>query len=360
MGSMLNRITGRQGKRKLVPALLCLGALCIIGLFDYLIGYRISVMVFYILPIGFATLYVGRIFAVVLAISSVVIWMGGDLLAGAPYLGAATQVWNGGIVFSLFVIVILLLDALRQALAGLETTVQERTQALRREMEERERLEHEILDLSERERQSFGQELHDAVCQELVSIGIAGQIVTKKLQAKKINEAKDVGEITEMIYQTLTKARSVARGFFTAGFDALGLADALRETVVHAEKRSGVRCEFSWQENLSISDEEVVMHLFRIAQEAIQNALKHSGASRLSVSLESIDGGIQLIIEDNGNGFSAANGSRKGLGLRIMAYRAGLIGGNLKMEKSPIGGARVVCLVPAGRLPGNGSVGHET
>lgn len=360
MNSMQSWIVRPSSRKKLIPAILCLFALCVIGYVDYAIGYQISLIVLYVLPIGFATLYVGRVFAVSLAILSVVVWMGGDLLAGAPYLGVATQFWNGSVVFFLFVIVIYLLNAVRQALVGLEATVEERTQVLRLEMEERERLEHEILDLSERERQSFGQELHDAVCQELAGTAIAGQMLTKKLQAKGIEEAGDAGEVTDMIFRSLTKARNVARGFFTAGFDALGLADALRETVTHAEEQSGMRCEFNWQENLSISDEEVVMHFFRIAQEAIRNTLKHSGATCLRVSLENVHGAVQLTIEDNGKGFSGSGRSRRGLGLRIMAYRASLIGGSLKLEKGLEGGARIVCLVPPEKISVNGALGRET
>jgi low affinity Fe/Cu permease len=112
--------------RKPVAACICLVLLLGIGLVDYLIGYRISLIVLYVLPIGFATIYVGRIFAIILAISSVVIWMGGDLLAGSPYPGLGIQLWNGGIVLSLFLIVVFLLHALRQALDGLEAKVRHR------------------------------------------------------------------------------------------------------------------------------------------------------------------------------------------------------------------------------------------
>jgi signal transduction histidine kinase len=348
-----------KGKRKLLSGLLCMIILWLIGLIDYWANYHLQFTVLYVLPIGFATVYVNRSYAVVLAVLSIVISTGGDMLGGAPSPGVAVQLWNDGIVLSLFLIVIYLLNALHQTLVGLEATVEDRTQALRREMEERERLEHEILDLSERERQGFGQELHDAVCQELAGTAIAGQMLTKKLQAKGSEEARDAGEVTEMIFRSLTKARNVARGFFTAGFDALGLADALREAVAHAEERSGIRCEFTWQESLSIADEEAVMHLYRIAQEALQNALKHSGATRLRVSLENVNGAVQLTIEDNGKGLSGSGHSRKGLGLRIMAYRAGLIGGNFKLERSLGGGARIVCLVPPERMLANGASGHE-
>jgi signal transduction histidine kinase len=358
MNSIQSWIARPKGKRKLVFGLLCMIVLWVIGLIDYWADYHLQFTVLYVLPIGFATVYVNRSYAMVLAVLSVVISNGGDMLGGAPSPGVAIQLWNDGIVFSLFLIVIYLLNALHQTLLGLEATVEERTQALRREMEERERLEHDILDLSERERRSFGQEIHDAVCQELAGTAIAGQMLTKKLQAKGSEDAGDAGEVTDMIFRSLTKARNVARGFFTAGFDALGLADALRETVAHAEEKSGIRCEFTWQESLSISDEETVMHLFRIAQEAIQNALKHSGATRLRVSLENLNGAVQLTIEDNGKGLSESNNSRKGLGLRIMTYRAELIGGGLKLGKAPGGGTRIVCVVPSEKMPVNGTFGR--
>lgn len=333
--------------RKPVAVCICLVLLFGIGLIDYLIGYRISLIVLYVLPIGFATIYVGRIFASILAISSVVIWIAGDLLAGAPYPGVAIQLWNGGIVLSLFLVVVFLLYALRQALDGLEAKVKDRTEALRREMTERKRLEFDILNLTERERQQFGQELHDVVCQELTSITIAGHLVNKKLAAKGIEEAKDVQEMTEMVDRALSKARSVAGGFFTAGFDVEGLAEALRETARNIEERSDVKCEVSWQKHLTIWNEDVVMHLFRIAQEAMQNAIKHAEPSRIEVSLkETTEETIQLRIEDNGNGFRSSEKANTGLGLRIMEYRAGLIGGDLTIENPSIGGTRVICVVP--------------
>lgn len=360
MNSIQSWIVRPKGKRKLVFGLLCMVVLWGIGLIDYWADYHLQFTVLYVLPIGLATVYVNRSYAMFLAVLSIVISNGGDMLGGAPSQGTAIQLWNDGIVLCLFLIVISLLNALHQTLLGLEATVVERTQALRREMEERERLEHEILDLSERERRSFGQELHDAVCQELAGTAIAGQMLTQKLQAKGSEDAGDAGEITEMIFRSLNKARKVARGFFTAGFDAPGLADALREMVAHAEEQSGMRCEFTWQESLFISDEDVVMHVFRIAQEAIQNALKHSGATRLRVSLESANETVQLTIEDNGKGLSDSDNSRKGLGLRIMAYRAELVGGRLKLEKSPGGGTRIVCLVPLEKMPVNATLGRVT
>jgi|ERR1700677_103002 len=351
MDLMRSWIAHPPKKKRIIPALLCLVALSVIGFADYIVGFHISLIVFYILPIGFATLYVGPLFASVLAFLSVVIWMGGDLLAGAPYPGVGIQLWNGAIVLSLFGIVVYLLSALRMALVGLESTVEERTEALRLEMEERERLECEILDLTERERQIFGQELHDTVCQELAGAAIAGQMLTKRLQARNLEEAKAANVVTEMISSSLNKARDVARRFFTAGFDALGLADALRELVVHAEQQSGIHCEFKWEENLPILDEEVVVQLFRIAQEAIRNVLKHSGATQLKVNLDQKDETLRIVIEDNGKGLAgSANG--KGLGLRIMVYRAEKIGGRLEIISPSCDGVgtQILCQIATKKL----------
>ena len=335
---------------RLLSGALCFLALCVIGLIDYWADYRLLFTVLYVLPIGFATVNISRSYAVVLAFLSVIFWNGGDFMGGAPSPGVAIRVWNDGIVLSLFLIIIFLLDILRWTLVGLETTVQERTQELRLEMEERQYLEQETIEISERERQTFGQELHDVVCQELTSIGIASHLLVKKLQAREGKEADDAREIAVMVDHALTSTRSIARGFFTAGFNVSGLAEALREFARNVQERTGIKCAVEWQENLVIHNEDVVMHFFRIAQEAIQNAVKHGVPSHIDVSLKRIDDVVQLTVEDDGNGFVSTGKPAKGLGMRIMAYRAGIIGGEFKVDSRPPGGTRVVCIIPAEKI----------
>lgn len=336
--------------RKASFAIACLLLLTAIGILDFVTGFHISLIVIYMVPIGFATIYVGPRFAIFLAILSVTVWRVSNLLAGQPNYGFVVHAWNCFIIGALFLVFVYLLHSLRGALAGLEAKVKERTEALFEEMRERERLEREILDLTERERQRFGHELHDVVCQELAGIAIASHLLTKKLQASRLPEAENAREIAIMLDRALTKTRSVAGGFFTAGFDVAGLAEALRETARNVEQRSGVSCNVRWQENLVISNEDVVMHFFRIAQEAIQNAVKHAQATCIEVSLKISDGLLQLIIEDNGLGIPARSRSGKGLGLRIMAYRAKIIGGEWKMENRAEGGTRIICSLPVERV----------
>ncbi len=350
MSSRNNWMNRPSGAKQVLSGLACLVVLCVIGYIDYRADYRLLFTVLYVLPIGFATLYVNRGYAIFLALLSVSLWTGGDILGGAPFPGWAIRLWNDGIVLSLLLIVVFLLDTLRKTLVDLEATVEARTQALRTEMEERRRLESETLNLSERERQAFGHEIHDVVCQDLASITIAANLLSKTLKAKGFSETEKASEIAFLIDQVLAKARSVARGYFTAGFDVTSLAEALRENARNVEARTGVKCEVKWQQSLVIANEGVVMHFYRIAQEAIQNAINHAEATRIEVSLERIKDSIRLAIEDNGKGLSVSAKPPRGLGLRIMAYRAATIGGEMNLETLAGGGTRVVCTIPVDKV----------
>jgi signal transduction histidine kinase len=332
-----------KGRKKFTAAVLCLIGIFIIGDVDYLTGYQISLLVFYILPVGFATIYVGPAFAILLAFLSIAISISTDFWAGMPYSETPILAWNA-------IIVIGLLHGLNRILLRLQSSVERGTRDLLGEMRERGRLEREIIDLSERERRRFGRELHDTVCQELAGVAIAAHMLERKLSAAEHDATPLSGEMAYMADHALETTRRVARGFFTAGFDGAGLAEALREIARHTEERSGISCAVHWQENLTIADEDTVIHLFRIAQEAIHNVVKHATAFHIKVSLERKEKMLQLTIEDDGKGLPVANGERKGLGLRIMAYRAGLIGGEFKTEHSAKGGMRIVCLVPVEKL----------
>jgi signal transduction histidine kinase len=348
MNLTLSRTLLFESQTKFNAGILSFIATFIIGDIDYLTGYTISLLAFYILPVGFATIYVGPAFAALLSIMSVVIWIGSNLWAGmpAPYSETSILAWNAAIVLSVFSLIIGFLHVLNRILLRLESSVEEKTRDLISEISERERLQREIIDLPEREQHRLGQELHDVVCQELASVAIAAQMLARKLPDSVPAERAHADEIARMADHALESTRRVARGFFTAGFDNTGLQEALRESARHTEKTSGISCVIDWQENLTIPDEKTVMHLFRIAQEAIRNAVNHAAASHIKVSLALQDKMLRLMIEDDGKGLSSSDSREKGLGLRIMAYRAGLIGGELKTETPRDGGTCIVCLVP--------------
>ncbi len=326
--------------------MLSLIGIFVIGNIDYLTGYRISLLVFYILPIGFATIYVGPRFATSLALLSICVSVASDYRSGMPYSETPIRMWNVGIALSVFIIVISLLHALNRLLLRLQFSVEERNRALLNEMTERGRLEREIIDLSEKEKRRFGQELHDVVCQELASVAIASRLLERKLLAMDHQETPHAREIAKMVDDVLERTRSIARGFFTEGFDGAGLAEALRETARHTQEKHGLRCVVRWEQNLTIQNEDLVIHLFRIAQEALYNVVKHANARNVDISLRREGKMLRLIIEDDGIGLAASTSRTSGLGLRIMAYRAGLMSGELKTEPVAGKGTRVICLVP--------------
>jgi signal transduction histidine kinase len=213
-------------------------------------------------------------------------------------------------------------------------------------MRERGRLEREIIDLSENEQRRLGQELHDVVCQELASVSIAAHMLSRELSTSDQKETAHAREVATMADHALETTRRIARGFFTTGFDSAGLAEALGEIARHTEEKTGISCVVHWPEDLAITDENTVIHLFRIAQQAIQNAVKHASATHIKVSLERKAQSLHLMIEDDGRGLPSPTDKEKGLGLRIMAYRAGLLGGEFKTEAAPKGGTRIVCQIP--------------
>ena len=339
-------------RKKLAAGLLCLTGLFIIGDIDYLTGYQISLLVFYILPVGFAAIYVGPLFAISLALLSVAISISTDFWAGLPASDIPVMFWNASIALAVFLIVVGVLHVLSRLLIRLELSVEDRNRSLLDEMSERARLEREIIDLSENEQRRLGQELHDIVCQELASVSIAAHMLTRELSALEHKETGLAREVATMTDHALETTRRVARGFFTTDFDSAGLEEALGEIARHTEEQGHVSCLVHWQDDLIITNRNTVIHLFRIAQQAMQNAAKHAAASRITVTLARQEESLQLTIEDDGRGLSPSADRDKGLGLRIMAYRAGLLGGEFKVVHPKSGGTRIVCLVPLRRLNG--------
>jgi len=341
-------------RTKLLSAAVCFLGLLVIGWVDYLIGYRISLLSFYAIPIGVAVFYVGPVTALVLSLAAVAISRGGDLLSGMPYPGNFIFFSNCAIPFAFFTFFVAVLAVLNEVRKRLESTVEQRNRALLQEMHERGRLEREVIELSEREHRRFGQELHQLVSQELAAIALDNHLLARNLLASGHAEAGTAHEVALKIDRALTKARNIACGYFTLGFDAPGLAEALGEIAQRTQKNCGITCTVHCPENLDLANEDATVQVFRIVQEAMQNAARHSAATQVSIRLERIQDHFLLAIQDNGKGLPAAAIRRKpgqqGLGLSIMAYRTSLLGGKFAIEHPHNGGTRIVCEIPALKL----------
>ncbi|HWX19498.1 MAG TPA: response regulator [Candidatus Binatia bacterium] len=216
-----------------------------------------------------------------------------------------------------------------------------------RDITERKRLEKEILEISDRERLRLGQDLHDGLCQHLAGIELMSQVLQQKLAPKSSTAAARVGDIARHVRDAIAQTRALARGLSPVTLESEGLTSALQELAANTEKMFGLACRVECPRPVEIRGPAVATHLYRIAQEAVSNAIKHGQAAEVVIRLESARGRTRLSITDNGRGFPKTPPKQPGMGLHIMQYRAGLIGGSLALQKNPAGGTIVVCTVPA-------------
>jgi signal transduction histidine kinase len=148
-------------------------------------------------------------------------------------------------------------------------------------MAERQRLEEEILQVSEREQRRIGHDLHDGLCQHLTATALAGQVLRERLDSKFLPEASDARKVVELVEDGIDLARNLARGLYPVEMDAEGLMAAFHELASNITKGSKVLCVFEYDSPVLIHDDAVASHLYRIAQEAVRNALSHAKPKRI-------------------------------------------------------------------------------
>lgn len=202
-------------------------------------------------------------------------------------------------------------------------------------------LEKQIAEISEREQRRIGQDLHDGLCQELVSATLTCAMLRE--QFKGSPEARLVEELSSVLDECITQARNLAGTFYPVRLEVDGLAAALDELASTVERRSGIACQFTCERPVVIHDPVAAVTLYRIAQEAVNNAVKHSRAKNISLGLEAVEDEVTLTVSDNGIGFVPALRDHRRMGLHMMRYRARVIGASLDIRRGPNGGTMVSC-----------------
>jgi len=225
-------------------------------------------------------------------------------------------------------------------------------ESIARDITERRRLEREILEISNREQRRIGHDLHDGVCQQLAAITYLVDILGDRLEQKRAPESAEAQRIGNMINETNAEARSVARGLFPVRLEEHGLVRALEELAGAASSRYRVVCRFVGQAILTKVDSEVELHLYYIVQEALLNAVNHGKATSVIVTLAPERDRLKLTVQDNGMGFEISGKGRSGMGIRIMRYRAKVIGATLELQSQVHQGTQVTCVFnPSSREP---------
>jgi signal transduction histidine kinase len=325
---------------------LALVIVLVVGVADYFTGSEIFFSIFYLVAVALTAWFAGKRSGVLIAVASVATWLAGDLAAGAHYATPLVPVWNAAISLAFYLVVVWLAASLSSLHRELEARVRQRTLALTQEMAERERLEKELLETSEREQRRIGHDLHDSLGQHLTGTALAGQVLEEKLAMQSLPEAADASRVVALVEESIELTRSLARGLHPVTLEDAGLKPAFEELAATIEERFQVACRCECAREIFIRDIAVATHLYRIAQESISNGIKHGRARQILLRLERSDGGVTLTVQDDGRGLPPDWSQSPGLGLRTMAHRATMIGATFSIGPGPEGGTRVVCALP--------------
>jgi PAS domain S-box-containing protein len=208
---------------------------------------------------------------------------------------------------------------------------------------ERKRLQHQILEISDREQRRIGQDLHDGLSQHLTGTAMMAKALEYELAATQHPAVAKVAYLRDLLSQAVGQTRALARGLAPVHLGIDGLIVALRRLAEGIETQSDIRCRFTSSPAVFIADDFVASHLYRIAQEAVNNALRHGNAQQITIALEFNTDQGRLTISDDGVGIEARGRRGDGMGLHIMADRSQIIGGSFSVSAGPDGGTVVIC-----------------
>lgn len=211
---------------------------------------------------------------------------------------------------------------------------------------ESKRLERAILDISGREQRRIGQDLHDGLGQHLTGVAFMSKVLEQRLADKCLPEAADAAKIVKLVNQAIHKTRELSRGLLPVLSAPGGLMEALEQMASEIDDLFQIVCRFECKHPVLIRDEVVATHLYHIAQEAVNNAIKHGRAHQIIIGLHSRSDRIALTVQDDGVGIPEAP-AQTGMGLHIMGYRSKMIGGSLDIQGCPPDGTLISCSFPA-------------
>jgi len=217
--------------------------------------------------------------------------------------------------------------------------------ALFLDVTERKRIKEQIVDISSREQRRIAHDLHDGLGQELAAIGYRIKALKSRLGRSQAPEADEAGKIGILTETALGRTRDLVKFLQPVAMDAQGLMQSLKDLAQSSSRLYQVDCAFICPRPISISNQDVALHVFRIAQEAVRNAVKHGKARRITIGLRKQKNLAELTIVNNGFDFNPPQSSRKrGLGLHIMSYRSNLLHGELTIQRQRPKGTLVKCL----------------
>jgi signal transduction histidine kinase len=338
-------LTSLDKAPKLTLTILLLAFTTIVGFFNYISGIDTTFSAVYLLPIAIAAWHLSRTVALGFCILSTFYWVAGDTLAGAHYATLWIPVWNTGVRFAVFVVGAYVVAEFKELHQDLENRASERAAKLTEEIATREKLERELLDIIEREHRRLGQDIHDSLCQHLTGTAFAAQVLVQNLKSQGSPQAHNAVRVVGLIEDGIMLSRSLAKGLSSVRLSTDGLMDALEDFASTTSDLFKVSCRFECPLPVLIDDPETAEHLYRIAQEAVGNAIKHGRAKIIRIQLEVSEAGTLLRVVDDGTGLQPGRPNGQGMGLRIMSSRAHVIGARFDISRHERAGTIVSCLL---------------
>jgi PAS domain S-box-containing protein len=214
---------------------------------------------------------------------------------------------------------------------------------IHRDLSERKQLERDVVEAASLEQRRIGQDLHDSVAQELTALNLLVKDLSETIRAEPASALPLVERMNQGLQRTQYELRAVLRGLLPVAIDSSGLTAALSDLADRTQEERKVSCTFDCSEPVSVADNLTATQFYLIAQEAVNNSVRHAKPKHLRITLIKAAGGLALTVQDDGIGMPAAPAVQQGLGLRIMRHRAAIIGAKLTIEPAQPSGTMVSC-----------------
>ena len=314
---------------------------------DFISGDAFSISIFYVLPIAFASWFLGLGSALLVVFLCAVIWSWLELTVGAS-VEPMVLFWNGTVRLVFFVITVFAVTLVKRTESQLLREVLRRTRTLRTEAERRRRLEREMVEVTAREQVRMAQDLHDGLGQYLSALSFHARILADDLQQHGSPHAAQAERIVALIRTTNQITRQLDRAMRVPEAEHGDFCHKIRMLISDLEQLTGVRCELDAPTEQLVLDEFRSVMVFRIVQEALNNAIKHATPRLVRVKISNLDDELTVVVLDDGRGLPDQPEREVGSGIRVMKLRAELLGARLNFSSGASGGCEVRCVLPLG------------
>jgi signal transduction histidine kinase len=325
-------------------------AIAVIGWIDHISGIQLSLIAFYLIPVVLTTVWFGRVEGLAVAFVAAAVRFAADGFNNSTSYTDVWLWWNSIAGLGVYFVVVWSLDVLMRFQLQLEERVRMRTAQLEEETRWRQEVQRQLLELSSSERSAMGRELHDQLGQHLVATAMAAQVLAHRLQGKDESGGREARQIASLVEQGIAQTRQLAHGMLLTHLDPARLPAELEELCATLRQQyPRVQCECIVKSPPLLRDAAAAAQVYRIGQESLRNALRHSGAKLVRLTLSEESGQLLLAVDDDGRGLpSDIRQQRSGLGLSIMRHRAEQLGAFFQLVSTPGRGTRITCLVPVG------------